>query len=93
MSSMPKIAHKPGSHCRKMSSVFSRYLDRELQQKLCQKLEGHLARCPDCRMYLDTMKKTITLYRSLESEPLPKTAEKRLFATIRLAGRRRPKKT
>jgi hypothetical protein len=43
-------------------------------------------------MYLDTMKKTITLYRSLESEPLPKATEKRLFATIRLASRSRPKK-
>jgi RNA polymerase sigma-70 factor (ECF subfamily) len=92
MEIMTSNSHKPGGHCRKMSSVFSRYLDRELQKTLCRKLESHLARCPDCRMYLDTMKKTITLYRSLESEPLPKATEKRLFATIRLASRSRPKK-
>jgi predicted anti-sigma-YlaC factor YlaD len=68
-----------------MTSVFSDYLDHRLKKQLCQRLETHLAECPDCRMYFDTLKKTVTLYRTLEQETLPKDAEKRLFATIELA--------
>lgn len=83
---MPKsINKKIDHHCKRMSSVFSDYLDRRLKKQLCRRLEMHLVECPDCQMYFDTLKRTVTLYRSLEQEPLPKDAEKRLFATIKLA--------
>ena len=83
---MPKnINKKMDQHCRKMTSVFSDYLDHRLKKQLCQRLEMHMTECPDCKMYFDTLKKTVTLYRTMEQEPLPKDAEKRLFATIKLA--------
>lgn len=83
---MPKnISKKSDRHCHKMTAAFSEYLDKDLRKQLCRKLEVHLAECPDCKMYFDTLKRTVTLYRSLEQEPLPKDAEKRLVATIKLA--------
>lgn len=83
---MPKtISKKAEHHCHRMTAAFSEYLDKDLRKQLCRKLEAHLAECPDCQMYFDTLKKTVTLYRSLEQEPLPKDAKKRLFATIKLA--------
>jgi predicted anti-sigma-YlaC factor YlaD len=86
---MPKnINKKMDQHCRKMTSVFSDYLDHRLKKQLCQRLEMHMTECPDCKMYFDTLKKTVTLYRTMEQEPLPKDAEKRLFATIKLARSR-----
>ncbi len=83
---MSKIMNKNiDHHCKRMTSAFSDYLDNRLKKQLCQRLEVHLAECPDCKMYFDTLKMTVTLYRSLEQEPLPEGAEKRLFATIKLA--------
>jgi predicted anti-sigma-YlaC factor YlaD len=83
---MPKIISKKADHhCRRMTAAFSEYLDKDLRKQLCRKLEIHLTGCSDCRMYFDTLKRTVTLYRSLEQETLPKDTEKRLFATIKLA--------
>jgi len=83
---------KMDHHCKRMTSVFSDYLDHRLRKQLCQRLEMHLTECPDCKMYFDTLKRTVTLYRTLEQEPLPKEAEKRLFATIKLAQNKGGKK-
>ncbi|HTY08409.1 MAG TPA: zf-HC2 domain-containing protein [Candidatus Edwardsbacteria bacterium] len=79
-----KHTHGPQGHCRRMVSAFSDYLDKDLQQQVCRQVERHLKDCPDCKLYLDTLNKTITLYRGLGDVPVPKDVESRLFATIRL---------
>lgn len=80
-------------HCRRMVSVFSDYLDRDLREAVCRKVDEHLKQCPDCRLYLDTLNRTITLYRGLGGVRVPRNVESRLFATIRLAAKtKRPKR-
>ncbi len=88
----PKIDSGPKGHCRRMAAVFSDYLDRDLRQQVCRKVDEHLKHCPDCKLYLDTLNKSITLYRDLGDVAVPKDVESRLFATIRLASFKSKKK-
>ena len=73
-------------HCRRMVSVFSDYLDKDARAAVCRKVDEHLKDCPDCKVYLDTLNKTITLYRDLGDVAVPRDVQSRLFATIRLAS-------
>ena len=69
-----------------MVSVFSDYLDKDARAAVCRKVDEHLKDCPDCKVYLDTLNKTITLYRDLGDVAVPRDVQSRLFATIRLAS-------
>lgn len=72
--------------CHDLARQLSAYLDGELPADLCRDLEQHLGDCPDCRVVLDTLGRTVQIVRSLDSapEPLPADVEARLLA--RLAG-------
>jgi len=39
------------------------YLDEDARAELCREIEAHLARCANCQVFVDTMKKTIVLYQ------------------------------
>ncbi|MDI6740464.1 MAG: zf-HC2 domain-containing protein [Candidatus Edwardsbacteria bacterium] len=80
-----KHAHTSSHHCRRMVSAFSDYIDKDMREAVCRKVDEHLKDCPDCRVYLDTLNKTITLYRDLGDVAVPRDIQSRLFATIRLA--------
>jgi predicted anti-sigma-YlaC factor YlaD len=90
MSTVKKTSEK--HHCRGMGSVFSQYLDKELAQQVCRKLEKHLKDCPDCQSYFDTLKKTVTLYRGLGHQKVPPDAQRRLYKVIKLEVGKKPHK-
>jgi anti-sigma factor RsiW len=61
------------------------FIDGELDDATCEELKKHLTACPRCRIYVDTVRKTIVLYQTKESpKRLPASARKRLYATIGL---------
>jgi predicted anti-sigma-YlaC factor YlaD len=74
-------------HCREMLGDLSDYLDGELDTELCAQIEQHLARCGDCRILVDTLRQTITLYRTHGHEALPQDARERLYAVLDLPPR------
>ncbi len=43
-------------------------IDLDLESPTCKKLKEHLAQCPNCAAYYDSLKKTIVLYRSYDVE-------------------------
>ena len=53
----------PEPRCREFFNQLSEYLDGELAESLCAELERHLADCPNCRIVVDTTRKTVNLYR------------------------------
>lgn len=57
--------------CKKMLGELSDYLDGELQEQLCKELEAHLADCPNCRIMLDSLNKTVSICREGAIEPVP----------------------
>ena len=72
--------------CKKLLSTISDYMDGELDDSLCLELEQHLADCPDCRIVVDTTRKTVSLYRvqATEASQLPEEVRERLFKSLNL---------
>jgi len=72
--------------CKHLLSSISDYVDGELDETLCRELEQHLADCPDCRIVVDTTRKTVYLYHesAAESAHVPEDVRQRLFKCLNL---------
>ncbi len=57
-------------------------LDEDLGSPQCRAIKKHLAACPECQKYLDSLKTTIGLYRTMPEPRLPADAHRKLFKTI-----------
>jgi predicted anti-sigma-YlaC factor YlaD len=73
------------SACHALLGGLSDYLDGEAEQALCDEIERHMEDCEDCRVVIDTLAKTITLYREHGHTPLPDDARQRLYAALDLS--------
>lgn len=72
-------------NCRQLLSLLSDYIDGELGQELCQRLEAHLAGCENCRIVIDTLRKTVYLYRVSTKDPtMPEEVRQRLYRRLDL---------
>jgi anti-sigma factor RsiW len=71
-------------HCDEMLFHFSDYIDGELEPRLCKVLESHLKECRNCTVVFNTLKKTIELYKPIESE-LSNEVRQRLYKKLDLA--------
>jgi predicted anti-sigma-YlaC factor YlaD len=58
------------------------YLDDDAREELCRAIEAHLSRCRDCRLEVDTVRKTIVLYQVDREVPLPPTVYAGLEAAL-----------
>ncbi len=80
MQKQKKHEHKD---CRKLLGSISEYVDGELSEELCSALERHLEDCEDCRIVVDTMKKTVYLYHATsENENIPSDRRQRLYKKL-----------
>lgn len=73
-----------GQHnCRNLIGDLSDYLDGELNTELCAEIERHLADCENCRIVVDTLRRTIYLvHATAEPEPVPDQVRDRLFKSL-----------
>jgi predicted anti-sigma-YlaC factor YlaD len=79
---MSEINH---AECERWLGSLSDYVDGEASRELCTLIERHLAGCPNCRVVVDTIRKTISLYQvSLENDGLPAGVRERLYRTLNL---------
>ena len=75
----------PTPECRNLLGSISDYLDGELQTDLCREIERHLLECQDCRVVVDTIKKTISLYHTSGSaSEVPEGVRERLYKWLDL---------
>jgi len=74
--------------CRDHLGALSDYLDGDLHPEFCAEIERHLAECGDCRIVVDTLRKTVMLYRAYGHEEVPDDAKARLFAVLELEQKR-----
>jgi anti-sigma factor RsiW len=58
-------------------------LDQKIDSPRCRQIRTHLDTCPDCRAYLESLKKTVTFYRALPVPNISRKAHRELFSTIR----------
>lgn len=70
------------AHCQHLLADLSDYIDGEAAAAVCAEIERHLADCADCRAVVDTLRKTIYLYRTLPQPTLPETTRARLIAAL-----------
>jgi predicted anti-sigma-YlaC factor YlaD len=73
-----------GAKCQELLSQVSDYIDGDLETVVCAELEAHLAECPDCRVVVDTLRRTILLYRCEPAAELPEGVRRRLYEVLRL---------
>ena len=64
--------------CKEMLEKLSEYIDGDLDPKLCEDLEKNMSDCNPCLIFVNTLKKTISLFKYASSEPLPKEVHLRL---------------
>lgn len=68
--------------CKQFLQELSDYLDENLDAETKAGLEKHISECPNCFVVCDTTKKTIRVYRGMDSYPMPSDVEARLMAAL-----------
>lgn len=71
--------------CHQLLDSLSEYIDGALGEQLCQEIERHLADCVNCRIVVDSLRKTIYLYHVTTEPPaVPDDVRQRLFTRLDL---------
>ena len=70
--------------CKSLLGSLSDYVDGTAQEEICRELEQHLSDCENCRIVVDTLKKTVYLYHSNVETELPLAVRERLFKRLDL---------
>jgi anti-sigma factor (TIGR02949 family) len=68
--------------CDEVLDQLSEYIDVETRDELCEAIREHLARCQDCQVKVDTVKKTIVLYQKHSTVELPVRITAKLSAAL-----------
>lgn len=79
-------------NCESLLGSLSEYIDGGLSPELCREIEKHLAECENCRVVLNTTKRTIDLVHApVEKPDLPDDVRERLFKRLNLDDYLNPK--
>jgi anti-sigma factor RsiW len=72
-------------NCHHLLDSLSDYVDGDLGENLCIEIERHLAGCDNCRIVVDSLRKTIYLYHAT-TEPIavPNDVRQRLYRSLKL---------
>lgn len=71
--------------CGHLLGELSAYLDGEAGPQICSEIERHLRDCEDCRVVVDTLRETVSLYHAQPELRLSDDARSRLYAALDLA--------
>ena len=68
--------------CKEFLSELTDFLDEATDREIRAKLERHIAECPNCWVVCDTTKKTIKVYKGMESCSIPQDVHTSLMAAV-----------
>jgi len=71
-------------NCQALLGSLSEYIDGELPPELCKEIEKHLEGCDNCRIVLNTTRRTIDLVQLPVEENVPDDVRERLFKRLNL---------
>ena len=77
-------------NCRGVIRELSNYLDGDLDPQVKAQLELHLEHCEDCRLVVDTTRKTVQVFCDSQPVPLPDDVHNRLHDALMKRLRRAP---
>lgn len=64
---------------------FCAELGKDMDRDFCREIEDEIQDCPECKVYYDTIKRTVQIYRICEeNSQLEKGREERLFKILDL---------
>jgi predicted anti-sigma-YlaC factor YlaD len=73
-------------NCRTLLSSLSDFVDGILEDELCDEIERHMGECENCRIVVDTLRRTVSLYQATASSPeLPDKVRERLYHRLDLS--------
>lgn len=64
------MEHNPES-CKEVFELLSQYLDLELPPEACREIESHLAGCPPCVEFAESLRRTVALCHEYEPGVMP----------------------
>jgi anti-sigma factor RsiW len=70
-------------NCKGIIRELTDYLDGDLTPEVRAELEEHLAGCDDCRIVVDSTRKTIEIFCHCKPAPLPEDVRIRLHDAVR----------
>ncbi len=72
--------------CQSLLGSLSEYIDGEACDEVCAEIERHLKNCENCRVVVDTLRKTVSLYQvSADDSPaVPQDVRQRLYHCLNL---------
>jgi len=56
----------------------------DIDSDVCKELHAHLEECPDCKAYVDSLRKTVYLYRRLPGVLPSEQVSEKLFKKLNL---------
>jgi hypothetical protein len=69
--------------CKKIFLKLSEYIDRDIDPKICDKIDQHIANCKPCQAFINTFRKTVNLLRLRHSESaVPPDTHRRLHQRL-----------
>ena len=73
--------------CQEVLDQLSDYLDEDARAELIQEVDGHLHQCTHCQAEVDTLRRTILIYRHDERVELPVSLSDKLKGALEQAYR------
>jgi len=70
--------------CSHLLGDLTKYLDGEASAAVCAEIEKHLADCVNCRVVINTLRKTVELYHAQPKPSLKDEARARLYHSLNL---------
>jgi len=83
------IGSRHGASCDELLALLNEYVDGDVDPAVCKEFESHLAKCNPCRVVVDNVRQTITLYRENEPCKLPEKFRKKLHTCLRKHWKKR----
>ncbi|MBU0711261.1 hypothetical protein KJ762_11535 [bacterium] len=61
------------------------YLGCDLNSEPCKQIQDHLAECPNCEVYVDKVKQTVNLYKTIDNcDDIPEDVCTKLFISLNI---------
>ena len=68
--------------CKALINELEVYFDEDIDPALRAEIEEHIAKCKNCRVVVNTCKKTIEFFCNSDPAPLPEDTRHRLYQAI-----------
>lgn len=69
--------------CEDLLKTLNEYVDGEIDPAICREFEKHLQGCNPCQIVVDTVRKTIALYKDDRLYEVPLEFHQRMHAALR----------